>query len=396
MGRLYFSYFLTKKAARIPITEIYFPMNKPLIINRLAFLFCLFPIFLFGQNTTCADALVIGAGEYRIASFSGDGAIFQGATAAAWYRFEPTERGVFSISSCEGEGDSRLVLMLLDDCSKPNEFQIINSADDNCSDGKGGETASFIESVAIPGFSYVIYWDNGQSEDGFTWNLTFTVEDEVAEGSTCEMAQEISVGTHQVDELKGTGAAFSDAVGAKWYAFTSREEGVLTISACESAINTRLFVFEGTCENPQIFTQNDDGCGESGASILGEDAIIAQDTRYLIYWDDHWSKDGFSFDLNVSDIPSDVQEPEWAVNIDLFPNPVDNQLYVDYNFDRNLDLIAGVYNNFGQLLVRENWTAFQNGQVTINVANFPKGFYFLRLSAANGQMTRKFVIKRQN
>lgn len=368
-------------------------MNKTRIVNRLSLLLCLFPLFLFGQNSTCADALVVSTGEYEIDSFSGDGAIFQGATAAAWYRFEPTEEGVFTISSCDGGGNSRLVLMLLDDCSKPNEFQIINSAEDNCADGKGGETASFIESVAVPGFSYVIYWDNGQSEDGFTWNLTFTREENIAEGSTCDMAQEITVGTHVVEELQGTGTAFSDAVGAKWYAFTSRMEGVLNISACESAINTRLFVFEGTCENPQIFAQNDDGCGESGASVLDDTAIIDKDKRYLIYWDDHWSKAGFSFDLTVSDIPSNVQEPEWAESINLFPNPADNQLFVNYFFDGNLDLIAGVYNNFGQLMVTENWTAFQNGQVVINVADFPKGFYFLRLSANNGQVTRKFVIE---
>lgn len=366
-------------------------MNKPLIISRLAFLLYLFPIFMFGQNSTCSDALTVGEGEYIIEQFSGEGALFQGATAAAWYRFEPTAKGVFTVSSCNGGGDSRLVLMLLDDCSKPNEFQIINSADDNCTDGNGGEKASIIESVAVPGFSYVIYWDNGQSEDGFTWNLTFISDEDVAAGSTCESAEEISIGTHEVGEIKGTGTAFSDAVGAKWYTFTSDMDGVLNISACESDVNTRLFVFEGTCENPQIVAQNDDGCRESGASELDDTAIIEKDKKYFIYWDDHWSKDGFSFDLNVSDIPSNIQEPAWAKGIQLYPNPVAEQLFVEYAFDEHQDLRVSIFNNLGQQLLVENWTAFKNGQVEINVSGYAKGVYFLKLSTEKEQVTRQFV-----
>ena len=346
---------------------------------------------MFGQNSTCSDALIVAEGEYVIENFSGSGAIFQGATAAVWYRFEPTEKGVFTVSSCNGGGDSRLVLMLLDDCSKTDEFQIINSADDNCEYGNGGEKASFIESVAVPGFSYVIYWDNGQSEDGFTWNLTFVSDEEVAAGSTCESAQDISIGTHQVEELAGTGTAFTDAVGAQWYTFTSDMDGVLNISACESEVNTRLFVFEGTCESPQIVAQNDDGCRESGASELDDTAIIEKDKKYFIYWDDHWSKEGFSFNLNVSDIPSSIHEPAWGKGIDLYPNPVDEKLFIDYAFEENLDLTVSIYNNLGQELLVEKWRAFKNGQVEINVTDYAHGVYFLKLSTANEQITRQFV-----
>lgn len=368
-------------------------MSKPLIINRLVLLLVFFPIFLFSQNNTCSDALIVEEGEYVIESFSGDGAIFQGATAAVWYRFEPTERGVFTVSSCDGGGDSRLVLMLLDDCTKSNEFQIINSADDNCVDGNGGEKASYIESVAVPGFSYVIYWDNGQSEDGFTWSLTFTSDVDVTEGSSCETAEEINIGTHEVNALVGTGAAFTDAVGAKWFEFTPALDGVLNISACESAINTRLFVFEGTCENPQILTQNDDGCGTSGASILDDTAIIEKDKKYFIYWDDHSSKEGFSFDLNVSDIPSSLQEPEWAKAIKLYPNPVEGQLFIDYDFSKNLDLEIGLFNNLGQKVLSEKWTTFRKGKVALNVISLASGSYFLRLVSENQLITRKIILK---
>lgn len=366
-------------------------MNKPLIIKRLAFLFLFFPIALFCQNATCADALLVGEGEYVIENFSGEGAIFQGATAAVWYKYEPTEKGVFTVSSCGGGGDSRLVLMFLEDCSKSDEFQIINSAEDNCVDGKGGETASTIESVAIPGFSYIIYWDNGQSEDGFSWNLTFTSDTQNQTGSTCETASEIEKGTHEVSELIGTGTAFSDAVSAKWYEFTPEMDGVLAVSSCASAVNTRLFIFEGTCDAPQILAQNDDGCGSSGASVLDDTAIVEKDKPYFIYWDDHNSKEGFTFELNVADIPSILTEPIWAKSIHLYPNPVATQLFIEYDFGQYLDLKISIYNSLGQQLLTENWTSFQKGTVDIAVNHLPKGRYFLAFTTGNERVVRQFV-----
>ncbi len=346
------------------------------------------------QNTTCEDALIVSAGTYEVTGFSGNGAVFQGATAAAWYRFEPTTSGVFTVSSCDGGGDTRLVIMLLDDCSNTAGLQIINAAEDNCADGKGGQTASIIEAVATAGISYVIYWDNGQSEDGFTWNLSFEPAENSGEGATCETAIPITVGEHQVDSLTGVGAAFSDAVSAKWYQYIPEENKALAINACENNVNTRLFIFEEGCTVSQIIGQNDDGCGSSGASILEEELIVDSGSVYYIYWDDHWSKEGFVFQLDLVDFSSSLQEPAWAKNINLYPNPANHSLFVDYEFLANTDLAMTIYNGLGQALLRENWTAFYTGKVTIPIADFPAGLYFLRLTSEEGQITRQFVVNR--
>ncbi|MEM1122488.1 MAG: T9SS type A sorting domain-containing protein [Bacteroidota bacterium] len=367
-------------------------MNKLLIISSLAFYMLLFPCFLYSQNSTCTAAILVEPGSFVVDSLVGEGAIFQGATAAAWYRFEPTQSGIFTISSCSGGGDTRLVLMLLDDCAT-NDFQIINSAEDNCDDGKGGTTASVIESVATVGFSYVIYWDNGQSNDGFTWQLSFEATGATPAGGDCATAPSIAIGTHTVEELSGVGAAFTDAVSAQWYTFTASMDGLLSISACESAVNTRLFVFEGGCDNRQILAQNDDGCGDSGASVLQDTNFVVKDQIYLVYWDDHWSKAGFTFELNVADIPSNITEPEWAKSIHLYPNPADNQLFVDYNFVGNVDLEMVIFNQLGQVQLVENWRAFQKGTVNLDVSNFTDGNYFLQLISNKEVITRPFIVQ---
>lgn len=368
-------------------------------MNKLYFLFLgtfLFLTFIpqkgFSQNSTCTDAIVVPVGIYEVTDFLGDGAVFQGATAAAWYRFEPTTAGVFTVSSCDGGGDTRLVIMLLDDCSdSDNLLQVINSVEDNCADGKGGNTASSIDVVASAGISYVIYWDNGQSEDGFTWSLSFESEDTPSEGSTCETAIPITIGTHQVDTLTGIGAAFTDAVSAKWYQYTPESTNVLAINACESNVNTRFFIFEGGCEPAQIIGQDDDGCGISGASVLSENIIVDTGKVYYIYWDDHWSKEGFTFQLDLVELPSAISEPIWAKNIQFYPNPANRHLLVDYVFQENKDLTMTIFNSLGQSFLIEHWTTFTQGQIEIPLDNFSEGIYFLRIKSEDGQVTRQFV-----
>jgi len=369
-------------------------MNKYLLPNLLAFFFVVtHPIITLAQNSTCDDAAIIEVGTYEVTEFVGNGAVFQGATAAVWYRFEPTNDGVFTVSSCEGGGDTRLVIMLLDNCENTNNLQIINSAEDNCPDGQGGNTASTIAVAGSAGFSYVIYWDNGQSNDGFTWTLTFDRVENSSEGATCETAIPINTGIHQVDSLTGIGAVFTDAVSAKWYQFKPEVTNVLTVNACESEVNTRLFVFEQGCLTSQIIAQDDNGCGASGASILEAEIIVDSGQVYYIYWDDHWAKSGFNFQLGLEELPSTVNEPTWAKHIAIYPNPADNYLFIDYDFIVGKNIRMTIYNGLGQILTRENWASFQRGKVAIPLSDYEAGIYFLNLNVNGEQLTRQFMIQ---
>jgi len=370
-------------------------MYKYLLTSLLAVLLIFFiPATGNSQNATCEDAITISVGTYEVTGFTGDGAVFQGATAAVWYRFEPTTDGVFTVSSCGGGGDTRLVIMTLADCGNTGSLQIINSAEDNCPDGKGGNTASTIDVVATAGFSYVIYWDNGQSNDGFTWQLTFETEERSVEGATCETAIPITDGTYRVDSLIGIGAAFTDAVSAKWYQYVPATNHILDINACESGVNTRLFIFENGCAPNQIFAQNDDGCGVSGASLLAEEVIVDSGQVYYIYWDDHWSKEGFNFQLNIEDIPVAINDPIWSKALLIYPNPASNLLSIEYDFNKNTDLKMSIYNHIGQTVLTENWRSFDNGKITIAVDELSEGVYFLNLLADGSQLTRSFVINK--
>ncbi len=368
-------------------------MYKHPLSHLLACLFIFFIPNFSSANNTCADAILVEPDTYEVEAFTGDGAVFQGATAAVWYRYEPTERGVFTVSSCGGGGDTRLVIMLLDDCSAAAGLQIINSAEDNCEDGNGGMTASTADVVAVPGFSFVIYWDNGQSEDGFTWTLTFEAEGTTPAGAACETAEFITDGDHQVDTLTGTGAAFLDAVSAQWYAYTPAFDGTLFVNSCASGVDTRLFIWEGICGALQILAQDDNGCDNSNASSLeAQSTIVAAGETYLIYWDDHGSNEGFSFTVFLDPLRTSTQEPKWANSLKLYPNPVDKQLFVDYEFGLPTDLQLTIFNQLGQQLLTENWRQFQKGSIDVPTDNLPNGLYFLNLTTNKEQVTRTFYV----
>ena len=358
-----------------------------LSVCLLSFLF-LKPVF--ANNSTCSEALIVGEGTYEVKEFSGDGAIFQGATSAVWYRYESVEKGVFTVSSCSGGGDTRLVIMLMEDCANQSDLQIINSEEDNCPDGKGGNTASTIEVVAVPNISYLIYWDNGQSDDAFAWNLTFEPETSQLAGSNCQSAQIIEEGIHTVDALSGIGAAFSDAVSARWYVFLPQKVGDLFINACESEVNTRLFVWEGVCGVNEILGQDDDGCGESGASRLNN-IKVEEGKSYYIYWDDHHSAEGFNFSIEVKDSTVAIHEPVWAKTIDIFPNPANHSVFINYNFQTTKDLQLTIYNYLGQPLIKEQLLSFNKGQLEIPISHFSTGTYFLKLESGFEIFTKKII-----
>ena len=347
---------------------------------------------LSAENTSCATAQVIQPGIFEVDSFAGNGAIFQGATAAAWFVYEPTENGIFKVSSCQGGADTRLVIFLLNNCEQPNQVQIINSAEDNCEDGNGGSTASILEVVAVPGIPYYIYWDNAQSEDGFSWELSFLEDTPNVQGDNCSTAIPINEGTHTVDTLTGSGTAFTDAVSAKWYEFIPDRSGSLSINACESAVNTRLFVWENSCGLQQIVAQDDDSCGESGASSLSNVQVIAAET-YYIYWDDHYTKSGFTFELSLADsIISSTQEPIWAASLNVFPNPAKTQLFVAYQFDEPKDIQVKVMSYLGQNVYTTQWRNFFAGEIGIDLNGLPVGLYFLQLGSENELVVRPFSI----
>ncbi|MFT4973986.1 MAG: hypothetical protein ACI9JY_003200, partial [Saprospiraceae bacterium] len=72
----------------------------------------------------------------------------------------------------------------------------------------------------------------------------------------------------------------------------------------------------------------------------------------------------------------------------IFPNPVADLLFIEIN-DLNATFQAEILNTQGQILIEKS---LQNTQ-SIDVADFPKGIYYLKISNEEGVVTKKIVVE---
>ncbi|MFT4759215.1 MAG: choice-of-anchor B domain-containing protein [Paraglaciecola sp.] len=98
--------------------------------------------------------------------------------------------------------------------------------------------------------------------------------------------------------------------------------------------------------------------------------------------------------LNDSDIFTFTTEGFNSVNhleiegLKIFPNPVADLLFIEIN-DLNATFQAEILNTQGQIFIEKS---LQNTQ-SIDVADFPKGIYYLKISNEEGVVTKKIVVE---
>ncbi len=113
--------------------------------------------------------------------------------------------------------------------------------------------------------------------------------------------------------------------------------------------------------------------------------------RLNVYNSLEWLMDGC---LPGSTPPSTSNEPAAEPELHLFPNPVRQQLYLDFPLPEMRKAEVIVYNMLGQIQYREMIDLSQStsGQHQINVQNWESGAYIVSVKKDNKTMTAKFVI----
>jgi len=109
--------------------------------------------------------------------------------------------------------------------------------------------------------------------------------------------------------VSGSGAHHTQSTHARWFRYDAISHGWLTVSSCNQGVDTRLFIYDGSCDLLNQLASSDDDClsgsGFNYASTI-TDLYIEGGTSVFIEWDDRWSNDGFSFSItfDVEDICS--------------------------------------------------------------------------------------------
>ncbi len=247
------------------------------------------------DNYTCDNAeLITSCGIHTaLAPDQGNGANNGDATNSVWYQFFPNHNGTVTVRSCDQGVNTRL-WVYSGSCSS---LTLLGSSDDDCQAAPGDNLASEVLSVPVSsGVPIYIEWDDRWSNQGFDFEI-------ICEANyTCATAEVITTcGTYTaLPPTQGSGANQGGATHAVWYEFIPNFSGPVDIRSCGAGVNTRLWVYTGTCGNLNLVASSDDDCsaspGDNLASIVSNFSVTAGVPVYL-EWDDRWSSQGFDFTI---------------------------------------------------------------------------------------------------
>ena len=93
--------------------------------------------------------------------------------------------------------------------------------------------------------------------------------------------------------------------------------------------------------------------------------------------------------------PEEPENPEEGIeelqsSIILYPNPVNDKLYVE-TLTQTQTLIVEIYDIYGRQ--QDNKTTRQQGNLSVDVTNLNSGVYFVKVVTENGEAVRRFVKK---
>lgn len=90
-----------------------------------------------------------------------------------------------------------------------------------------------------------------------------------------------------------------------------------------------------------------------------------------------------------------IDEDYAGVAFGMYPNPVNNTLYMKYQIQAEENITINVYNLLGSLMLTEAHGTQQSGDYTVslNVSDLPQGVYLVELQTANTKIVRKLIVE---
>lgn len=189
---------------------------------------------------------------------------------------------------------------------------------------------------------------------------------------TCATALPITTaGFYVVDVVNGSQVPApicadngTGATAGEWYAYTPTQDYTVTVSSniVENTpkVDTRFHVYIGTCSTLVCYAGDDDsGVGYSSMDTFN----VTGGTTYYIAWDNHWTSNGFTFQLteNETVLPPPTPITYTTETVSTIDSNY-NICVVDMNNDK-LDDVVGVSPN--NLKIH-----YQRDNGTFNIVNF--------------------------
>jgi Secretion system C-terminal sorting domain len=339
----------------------------------------------------CAAPVTITAGTYKVDTMYKGANTFLDATASKWYKYVPTQDGLMTISSCGGGSDSRL-FVYLGTCTALSLFAY---NEDFCALDAGGldEYAASVSKFVKSGQTYFIEWDNRWDAVKFNFTISLSTNYVAREIQTCATAKAITPGTIKVDSLFGF-ATRGDASRANWYKYTPTKNGKISLGSCGIDVDTRLWVYKGTCGALTKIDESDDDCLSTAVDTFAAsvtDLSVVAGTTYFFEWDDVAENTPFNFDF-FFDATTSVDDKKLSSQIQIAPNPASDFINLNFSLEESKDLNVKILNTVGQVVHSQKYAQILRGSENINIKDLQSGLYIVQISDGVKQTYKKVVI----
>jgi hypothetical protein len=122
-------------------------------------------------------------------------------------------------------------------------------------------------------------------------------------------------------------------------------------------------------------------------------ANFAAQTIYLAFLHDSKNNSQIQIDdiLINNDISSGVQQAANFLNFNIIPNPAVSNTYVKWTLKKPEAGVLRLYDLSGKLILEKNFSAYEQGQIFIDLQPYNPGVYQCTLQTPSGQSNRKLV-----
>ena len=177
------------------------------------------------------------------------------------------------------------------------------------------------------------------------------------DNSTCESAIEIEdeTGTYYSHPSDGNGASTPNASHADWFTITPEFDGTITLGSCDEGVDTRVWIWEGSCDALSFVAISDDDCDSGNGSAYASEIVnqpIEAGKTYFIEWDNRWSSNSFNWDYEIdyiipcdgSYIVSDGMISDTILHAEMdidASNQIQGSASVQFKAGQSIELTAG-------------------------------------------------------
>jgi hypothetical protein len=90
---------------------------------------------------------------------------------------------------------------------------------------------------------------------------------------------------------------------------------------------------------------------------------------------------------------SNIEEASLASVIELYPNPAENEVYIDFKGLRAGALNIKLYNDLGQIVFDQmyNLEDTEESRIALDIWKYASGVYFANITHSQGNVVKKFV-----